>query len=178
MAARKTPRIWRDLVESYSRHILKLPNSNSEFYFFARKSVTKVKNQWYPSRSLIFYQDFIDSGEKRSMFWKTLSNIFLIWGQHCGWYKYFDHIFGAFICFSIVLSEPNFDFLFFYRIILVFLKKLLFETKYWKICENQSKIATENWDFFQKYQKNPIKNKNLKFGSDSTIEKHLKAPKM
>ena len=42
---RKLLQIWRDLVESYSRHILKFSSSKSEIQKNIFKSWTKVKNQ-------------------------------------------------------------------------------------------------------------------------------------
>ena len=74
VAARKTPRIWRDLVESYSRHILKLPNSNSEFQKFSsqvsdksEKSMRIIdflpKYHWFPSKKCLKNQ------------WRTMKTI-------------------------------------------------------------------------------------------------------
>ena len=44
---KKQYQIWRDLIESYSQHILKFYDSNSKSKKNLRKSVTKVKNQGF-----------------------------------------------------------------------------------------------------------------------------------
>ena len=63
-----------------------------------------------------------DFAPKWPKLWKTLFNLFWIWGRHGGWHKYFVHVFGVITCFFIELSKPIFDFRFFHNIFLVFLK--------------------------------------------------------
>ena len=45
---KKLLHFWRDLIESCSQHILFFSNSNFEIQKFLPKSVTKVKNRWFP----------------------------------------------------------------------------------------------------------------------------------
>ena len=52
----KLYQIWRDLVESYSQHILKFSNSNSEFENFSSQvSEKSEKSRMYKKRTLFIY---------------------------------------------------------------------------------------------------------------------------
>ena len=82
-----------------------------------------------------------DFAPKRVKFRKNLSYIFVLWGQPCGWCRYFGCVFGSFGSFSIELSKPNIIFLNFHLFFMVFLKILLSETKSAPDTRKVSKIA-------------------------------------
>ena len=172
----KTLQIRRDLVFSFLRHIFKLSGSNSEIQNFSSNGSDKSEKSMLTMEIIDFLPGFYWSRCKTIKFWTTLIDIFLSWGQHRWSHKYFVHVFGVITCFFIELSKPIFDFRFFHNIFLVFWKKVLSETKCWKIHENMSKIATGNWENFQKYQKILWKNRKSKIGFDSSIKKTCENP--